>query len=121
MTDPRQHQLDRIRRHRNQPDPDHSLGFLQQQFKQQIEKPHKQLGDLADLWRSLVPEPLLNHTRLDSFDRGTLRVSVDSSARLYHLDRLLRDGLKQQLIDRHKGAALRKVQLRVAGPNKQPS
>jgi predicted nucleic acid-binding Zn ribbon protein len=111
---PRQRHLDRLRRHRNKPEPDLSMGFLQQQFKQQVEKPYKQLGGLAELWRQLVPEELQAHTRLESFQLGVLRVEVDSSARLYELDRLLRQGLQQQLIESHKGTALRKVQLRVA-------
>jgi predicted nucleic acid-binding Zn ribbon protein len=115
MTDPRQRHLDRLRQHRTRPEADRSLGFLKQQFKQQVEKPFKQLGDLAELWQQLVPEPLQHHSRLESFQRGTLRVVVDSSARLYELDRLLRQGLQTRLIQNHKGATLRKVQLRV-GP-----
>ena len=42
-----------------------------------------------------------------------LRVAVDSSARLYELDRLLRSGLQKQLISQSKGPAVRRVQLRV--------
>lgn len=114
MTDPRERHLEHLRSRRTRPDPDQSLQFLQKQFKQQVEKPYKQLGDLAELWQSLVPEDLRRHTRLESFQRGTLRVAVDSSARLYALDRLLREGLKTTLIQQHQGAALRKVQLRLA-------
>jgi hypothetical protein len=44
-----------------------------------------------------------------------LRVSVDSSGRLYELDRLLRGGVLDELITRHKGKALRRVDLKVAG------
>ena len=110
----RQRHLDRLRRHRNKPEPDLSLGFLPKQFKQQVEKPHKQLGDLAELWQQLVPEALVSHTRLESLNRGVLRVAVDSSARLYELDRLLREGLRDRLIREHNGPAVRRVQLRVA-------
>jgi len=114
MSEARQRHLDRLRHYRTRAEPDRSLSFLQKQFKQQVEKPYRQLGDLAELWRTLVPEAMQRHTRLESFNRGTLRVAVDSSARLYELDRLLRQGLKTQLIEQHKGTALRKVQLRVA-------
>jgi predicted nucleic acid-binding Zn ribbon protein len=114
MTDPWQRHLDQLRQHRAAPpERDLSLGFLRKQFKHQIEKPHKQLGDLAELWQQLVPQQLLAHTRIESFNRGVLRIAVDSSARLYELDRLLRQRLQTQLIEQHQGAALRKVQLRV--------
>jgi predicted nucleic acid-binding Zn ribbon protein len=106
--------LTRLRRWRNRPDPDLSMGFLQKQFKQQIEKPFKQLGAIAMLWESLVPKVLAQHTKVDSLQRGVLQISVDSSARLYELDRLMRSGLEQRLIIGHKGPALRKVRLRVA-------
>jgi predicted nucleic acid-binding Zn ribbon protein len=115
MSDPRQRHLERLQSRRTKADPDQSLEFLKQHFKQQVEKPYKQLGDLTELWHQLVPAELARHTRLESFTRGTLRVAVDSSARLYEVDRLLREGLRNQLIHRHKGATLRKVQLRV-GP-----
>lgn len=106
--------LMRLRRWRNRPEPDLSMGFLQKQFKQQIEKPYKQLGAIATLWESLIPNDLAQHTKIDSLQYGVLQISVDSSARLYELDRLMRGGLEQRLIIGHKGPALRKVRLRVA-------
>jgi len=113
-TDSSNDYLTRLRRWRNRPEPDLSLGFLQKQFKQQIEKPYKQLGAIATLWESLVPNDLAQHTQIDSLQRGVLQISVDSSARLYELDRLMRGGLEQRLIIGHKGPAMRKVRLRVA-------
>lgn len=105
--------LDRLRRYRNRPEDDQTLGFLKDQFKREVEKPHKQLAKLVCLWGELVPDEIARHTRLDSLSRGTLRIAVDSSARLYELDRLLRAGLQQQLIRAHTGPAIRKVQLHV--------
>lgn len=113
-TSPSNDYLARLRRWRNRPEPDLTLGFMKKQFKQQIEKPYKQLGAIASLWESLVPHDLAQHTRIDSLQRGVLQISVDSSARLYELDRLMRGGLERQLIIGHKGPALRKVRLRVA-------
>jgi hypothetical protein len=105
--------LDRLRGNRNAPDPDLTLGYLAKQFKQQVERPHKQLGALTELWQELVPPQLLNSTRLDGISRGVLRVSVDTSSHLFQLDRLLRSGLQRQIINQHPGKALRRIQLRV--------
>ncbi len=106
--------LDRLRGWRNRPEQDLSLGFLRQQFQSQVERPYKQLGSVSQLWRELVPAELADHCRLESFQRGVLRVVVDSSPALYALDRLLRGGVERELVCRHKGRpGLRRVQLRV--------
>ena len=91
----------RMRSLRVRPERDNSLGFLAEQFKREVARPFKQLGDLTELWRSLLPEKLADGTRLESLQRGVLTVAVDSSARLYEVDRLLRDGLQSQLIQQH--------------------
>jgi len=95
-------------------EPDLSLTFLRDTFKRDVEKPMKQLVQLAALWGQLVPPELASHTKLESLSRGVLRVAVDSSSRLYELDRLLRSGLQSQLISEHKGPAVRRVVLRVS-------
>lgn len=96
------------------------MQFLRQQFKQQIEKPYKQLKSITTLWRELMPAALVGHTRLDSLSRGVLRVTADSAPCCYEVDRLLRNGLEQALIRRHKGPAFRRVQVRV-GPIDPPA
>jgi len=113
MSDPQSEQarLDRLRGWRNRKEPDRSLSFLAEQFRRDIEKPFKQLHGLTDLWIQLVPEALVAHTTLQSFSRGVLKVAVDSSARLYELDRALRDGLERRLIVSYKAGSLRKVRL----------
>ena len=88
------------------------MSFLKNMFKQQIARPHKQLSAVADQWQQLVPGELVEHTRLEGLRRGVLKVSVDSSSRLYELDRLLREGLAQQLIRSCGGSGLRRVHLR---------
>lgn len=111
--DPTDLHLGRLRQWRNKPEADAGMGFLKKQFKAEVEKPYKQLASVAEVWTKLVPVELLSHTKLESFSRGVLRVAVDSSARLYELDRLLRSGLEQQLITDHRGPAFRKIQLHV--------
>lgn len=112
--DPYQTHLDGLRSRRNRKDPDLSLGFMVGQFKREVQKPYEQLGELAAIWGELVPEELAMHTRLVGLTRGVLRVSVDSSGRLYELDRLLRSGVFDELISRHRGKAVRRVDLKVA-------
>ncbi|MEZ6189732.1 MAG: DciA family protein [Phycisphaerales bacterium] len=113
--DPYQSHLDGLRERRNRKDPDLSLSFLAGQFKREVQKPFEQLGKLTEIWGELVPPDLAAHTRLEGLSRGVLRVSVDSSGRLYELDRLLRGGVLDELITRHRGKALRRVDLKVAG------
>lgn len=106
--------IDHLRRHRLEPEPDLSLAFLKKQFQQEVARPYKQLGALSQLWMKLLPRELLDHTRLEGLSRGVLRVAVDSSSHLYELDRLLRSGLSDQLIQQHRGAAFKRIQLRLA-------
>jgi hypothetical protein len=107
------HRLQRLRGFRNRPEPDLTLGFLARQFKHEVAKPHKQLGALAEAWMRLTPMELLPFTRLDGYGRGTLRVSVTDSAKLYELDRLLREGMQQRLAVESKTPTLRRVKLSV--------
>lgn len=113
--------LKRLRQWRTRPERDLSLKFLEDQFKRDIEKPYKQLGDLTTLWNKLVPEDLLEHTRLERLQRGVLHVGVDSSSHLYEMTHLLRGGLEQQLIQQHRGPALRRIKLHVNPPPQSPS
>lgn len=112
--DPYQSHLNGLRERRNRKDPDLSMGFMRDQFKREVQKPFEQLGDLSEIWSELVPEALSSHTRLVCLNRGVLRVSVDSSGRLYELDRLLRGGVFDEIVSRHKGKALKRVELKVS-------
>ena len=104
--------LQRLRQWRVRPQRDLSMSFLENMFKQQIARPHKQLSAVVEQWQQLVPAELVEHTRLEGLRRGVLKVLVDSSSRLYELDRLLREGLSQQLISSCPGSGLRCVHLR---------
>lgn len=108
-----QARLDRLRGYRNRPEPDLSLAFVATQFKRQIEQPQRHLRQMAAVWQRLVPPELARHTRLAGLQRGTLKVVVDSSPRLFELDRLLRAGLHDQIIREHQGPACRRIKLSV--------
>ena len=114
MTEPRAEReyLKRLSEWKQAHPPDLSLSFLKKQFKRDIERPHKQLGDLGELWTALLPAEIVRRTRLEGLSRGILRVAVSSSATLYELDRLLREGAERELKRQHKGT-LTKVRLRV--------
>ena len=112
----RQPHLNRMRGWRVRPEGDESLAFLNDAFRRDVARPFRQLGAVVQVWAELVPAELAGQTRLEGLSRGTLSVSVTSSAALYELDRRLRGGLERQLVVRHRGAALRRVKLRlVAG------
>lgn len=105
--------VEKMRTLRVRPERDVSMAFLADQFKREVARPFKQLGDLVELWNELLPGEVAAGTRLEALARGVLSVAVDSSARLYEVDRRLREGLERELITRHKGAAFRRVKLRV--------
>lgn len=105
--------LSNLRRWRNKAEPDLSLGFLPKFFKKEVQKPYQQLGALVEIWQRLIPPELAVQTRLQGLSRGVLQVVVGSSSALYQIDRLLRQGVQQQIITEHRGPAFRKIQLRV--------
>jgi hypothetical protein len=113
VTQPHDEHLRNLSRWRSRPEQDLSLGFLRDYFKREVEKPHQQLAGLGALWAELVPAELASQTRLEGLTRGVLHVAVRHSGALFELDRLLRSGLQRDLITRHRGPALRRVQLRV--------
>jgi len=63
-------------------------------FKQSVEKRHTKLGKIAACWDRLVPQTLNEHCALESYNRGSLTVIVDSSPHLYELKQLLLAGLQ---------------------------
>ena len=114
-----QHQLDSLRKDRSLPKRDLSLGFLEAQFKREVAGPYKQLGDLAALWSELLPDHLVTRSKLVGLSRGTLHIEVDSPAVHYEIDQCLRGGAQRLLVERHRGPAIRKVQVRVG--TRQPA
>ena len=84
-------------------------------FFKSVEKRHKKLGKIAEIWEKLVPRLLLDHCALESLTRGTLTVLVDSSSHLYDLKHLLLAGLEKQLLLACKTTGLRKISLKPGG------
>jgi hypothetical protein len=81
-------------------------------FKQSVEKRQTKLGKIAEIWGTLVPLLLTQHCSLESLNRGSLTVLVDSSSHLYELKQLLLSGLEKQILLACKSAGLRKIILK---------
>jgi len=81
-------------------------------FKHSVEKKQTKLQQIAQCWTQLVPPTLCDHTALESFHSGTLKVIVDSSSHLYELKHLLLAGLEKQLLLACKKSGLRKISLK---------
>ncbi len=79
-------------------------------MKQTLAKRVKQLGQLSAIWDEVVPQPIQDHTALDSFQRGVLTVLVDSASHRFHLQTLLTGGLMKEIQERFEGA-LNKIRL----------
>ncbi len=81
-------------------------------FKNAVQKRQTKLGKISECWGVLVPEFLADHCSLESLNRGTLVVLVDSSSHLYELKQLLLGGLEDQLMLACRSAGLRKITLK---------
>ena len=81
-------------------------------FKQSVQKRQTKMSKIADCFSCLVPQTLSDHCALESLNRGTLAVLVDSASHLYELKQLLLAGLQQQLLIACKSAGVRKITLK---------
>ena len=81
-------------------------------FKNTVQKRQTKLTQIAECWAVLVPPDLSDHCSLESLNRGTLSVLVDSASHLYELKQLLLSSLEKQLIQNCKATGLRKITLR---------
>jgi predicted nucleic acid-binding Zn ribbon protein len=75
-----------------------------------LAKKVRQLSQLAHVWDEIIPENIADHTALESLNRGTLTVVVDSAPHRFQLQMLLNAGLLKDLQKRFIGA-LEKVRL----------
>ncbi len=71
----------------------------------------KKLTSLGQAWRELLPQPLWEHSCLESFQRGQLRIMVDDAGVLYELNLLAREGLVDQLQEMCPGLGLSGIKL----------
>lgn len=81
-------------------------------FKQSVQKRQTKMSKIADCFSQLVPPMLSDHCALESLNRGTLAVLVDSASHLYELKQLLLAGLQQQLLMACRSAGVRKITLK---------
>ncbi len=76
-------------------------------FEKVVTKPAEKIDDVLDLWISLIPANLKDHTRLIGFSRGTLTVATESATTRAELDAKLRAGLLRQFQTGSRGAIYR--------------
>jgi len=72
-------------------------------MKHQIGRRVKKLSELSVIWDELLPDVIRDHTVLDDFSNGTLKVVVDSPAVRFELQTLLRSGIEKELKTRFNG------------------
>src|SRR5260221_10301647 len=61
-------------------------------FRNSVEKRQGKLTKIAASWTQLVPELISDHCALESLNRGTLTVVVDTASHLFELKQLLLAG-----------------------------
>ena len=84
----------------------HSLDALTGKLK----KRYNQLSKLEAAWEEVVPEELRDHTALEGYSGGTLKVLVDTASHRFHIEMLLRGGLLKEL-QKHSPAPINRVRL----------
>ncbi len=99
--------LERLRRLRSRPGPDTSIAELVAATARDATRTRKRLGALIQLWETLVPKELADHTRVSGIRGGVGHVVVDSAATAYELDRHLRGGLEDQIRQQYPATLVR--------------
>jgi hypothetical protein len=107
-------QLQKLREYRSPRQQQLGAGALIERIQHSAQTTRRKLGQMIDLWQLHVPADMAAQTRLCAFARGTLHVEVPNASVRYELDRLLREGLEQQLRLSFRGS-LRGVKVKVGG------
>jgi hypothetical protein len=79
-------------------------------MKKELSRNVRDVGDISEAWDQILPPEIVNHTSLESYNRGVLTVSVSSSSRRFQLQTFLSGGGLQELRDRCR-RAINKVKL----------
>ena len=79
-------------------------------MKRVLAKRVRRLSRLAAIWDEVIPPQIGEHTALESFNGGVLRVLVDSAPHRFQLQTLLSGGLQREIQRRFEGP-LNKVRL----------
>ena len=85
----------------------------------ELRRSAKRLGGIMEAWDDLVPAQIRDATRVESFERGTLTVTAESSATIYALDREMRAGLEAAL-QSATGGRLQRVRGRIGRIDRDP-
>ena len=112
-------QIERLRKLRSRPGGELSIAGMVNATANDAKRTHKKLGELIELWQELVPPQYACHTSLVGLRGGVLQVAVDSSSIGYEIDRLLRNGLMNELRSRYKGTLIR-IKTRIEGKIDDP-
>lgn len=104
--------IEELRKHRQRPERDLSITQLVGAMGDDARRTQRRLGALIDLWSQLVPGELEKHSRVVGVRGGVAAVQCDSASTKYELDRLLRQGLEQELRKRYPNT-LTKIRLTV--------
>ena len=105
-------QIEQLRKHRQRRERDLSISSLVGAMGDDARRTQRRLGALIDLWSELVPEELEKHSRVVGMRGGVAAVHCDSASTKYELDRLLRQGLEQELRKRY-ASTLTKIKLSI--------
>jgi hypothetical protein len=89
-----------------------AIGDLIAGIRRESERTSRRFGALVELWEKMLPEAIVNETRLASLRGGVLVVIVASASVGYELDRLLREGAMAEMRGRYAGTLVR-VSVRV--------
>ncbi len=105
-------QIEQLRKYRQRRERDLSIAPLIGAMGDDARRTQRRLGALIDLWSQLVPGELEKHSRVVGVRGGVVQVQCDSSSTKYELDRLLRQGLEQELRRRYP-STLTKIRLSI--------
>ena len=105
-------EIEKLRKHRVRGERDQSLSEFLGMTAAETRRKQTKLGRLIELWQELVPAPLVDRTAIAGFHGGVMTVEVDSASTAFHIDRLLRGGLLDEL-RRRFSATLVKVRTRI--------
>jgi hypothetical protein len=90
------------------------LSVPMSRMTQQLAKHVRQMGRLSMVWDECVPEEILRHAALVSYNRGVVTAAVDSAPHRYKLQMLLSNGLIAAIRERFSGP-INRIRL-VPGP-----
>ncbi len=89
--------IEQLRAWRNRTPQAKAFGDVVPGLQRQLRRTQRQVGEFAEVWNDLVPPPLRDRSRVDFMRSGTARVTAESSAIAFQLDRALRSGLLREL------------------------